>query len=176
MADSVNECSICLDKEKTKSFIKTCGHEFCLTCIQEWSKTKFTCPLCRKVFYEFVCGDETYLNESISKTKEKLFNGVDWIIARTLILFKMLKRRNAIVDKSKLIKNLIRNAGRQGKLENVSDLEKKESDLICKFYELENTIMWFKTLPNDYLENDYVEDKEKWSEELNNEYCDETNF
>lgn len=45
----LKDCAICLEENET---IKTsCGHFFCKDCIEEWNKTKTTCPLCRQTFY-----------------------------------------------------------------------------------------------------------------------------
>ena len=43
-------CTICLDKlTKTKGKLP-CGHEFCFSCIERWSKETNKCPLCKKRF------------------------------------------------------------------------------------------------------------------------------
>ena len=43
-------CSICLDElTKTKGKLP-CGHEFCFSCIERWSKETNKCPLCKKRF------------------------------------------------------------------------------------------------------------------------------
>ncbi|KAF4688899.1 hypothetical protein FOZ62_018016, partial [Perkinsus olseni] len=51
LADQNHTCSICFkDLENEKVWELTCGHYFCLDCIEEWSKFKRTCPVCREVF------------------------------------------------------------------------------------------------------------------------------
>jgi len=43
-------CAICLGKHENKSFTNKCFHEFCFTCLLEWSKVKPECPLCKQEF------------------------------------------------------------------------------------------------------------------------------
>ena len=48
------ECSICLDNENNKTFVKTfCNHQFhkeCIDEVKEYSISKLKCPLCRREF------------------------------------------------------------------------------------------------------------------------------
>jgi len=43
-------CPICLGKIENKAKTDTCFHEFCFTCLVEWSKVKPVCPLCKGKF------------------------------------------------------------------------------------------------------------------------------
>jgi hypothetical protein len=47
-----NKCPVCLQKlnSNTKSYASTCSHSFCFECLLEWSKIKYNCPLCKRVF------------------------------------------------------------------------------------------------------------------------------
>ena len=45
------KCIICYDKFKKKTKLN-CNHSFCTKCIQEWSNSKNTCPICRQIFTE----------------------------------------------------------------------------------------------------------------------------
>uniref|UniRef100_A0A8D0B0T1 RING-type E3 ubiquitin transferase n=1 Tax=Salvator merianae TaxID=96440 RepID=A0A8D0B0T1_SALMN len=38
------KCPICLDSFENLAFLDNCGHKFCFTCIQEWSKNKTCLP------------------------------------------------------------------------------------------------------------------------------------
>ncbi|XP_077981056.1 uncharacterized protein LOC144436206 [Glandiceps talaboti] len=49
-----NNCSICLGKFENKSFTDGCFHTFCFVCLQEWSKVKATCPLCKTPFRSII--------------------------------------------------------------------------------------------------------------------------
>jgi hypothetical protein len=54
-ADKLSEkqtCAICLDVPKpgSRSTLENCSHEFCFTCISEWSLTINSCPLCKRKF------------------------------------------------------------------------------------------------------------------------------
>ena len=44
------DCSVCLEKMKKgeqMTELKKCGHQFHTSCVDEWFKTKNTCPVCR---------------------------------------------------------------------------------------------------------------------------------
>ncbi|XP_022920760.1 E3 ubiquitin-protein ligase Topors-like [Onthophagus taurus] len=43
-------CAICLGSCTNKSFSDSCMHQFCFTCLLEWSKIKPECPLCKQPF------------------------------------------------------------------------------------------------------------------------------
>lgn len=50
--DSNTTCSICLEliKHDNHGHLFSCKHDFCLSCIKEWSKKTNLCPLCKKEF------------------------------------------------------------------------------------------------------------------------------
>jgi len=43
-------CPICLGEVENRSMTNSCLHKFCFTCLQEWSKVKAECPLCKGKF------------------------------------------------------------------------------------------------------------------------------
>ena len=45
--DEKKECCICLDKTNNEWIRTQCNHEFHKTCINDWYRTKNTCPICR---------------------------------------------------------------------------------------------------------------------------------
>lgn len=47
-------CSICLGQLQDKSFTDSCLHMFCFVCLQEWSKVKAECPLCKQKFSSII--------------------------------------------------------------------------------------------------------------------------
>nr|CAD7429979.1 unnamed protein product [Timema monikensis] len=47
-------CAICLGKLQNKSFTDSCLHQFCFTCLLEWSKVKAECPLCKQNFKSII--------------------------------------------------------------------------------------------------------------------------
>lgn len=47
-------CSICLGKLKNTSFTDSCLHQFCFTCLLQWSKIKTECPLCKQTFKSII--------------------------------------------------------------------------------------------------------------------------
>nr|XP_033782528.1 E3 ubiquitin-protein ligase Topors [Geotrypetes seraphini]XP_033782537.1 E3 ubiquitin-protein ligase Topors [Geotrypetes seraphini]XP_033782549.1 E3 ubiquitin-protein ligase Topors [Geotrypetes seraphini]XP_033782557.1 E3 ubiquitin-protein ligase Topors [Geotrypetes seraphini]XP_033782566.1 E3 ubiquitin-protein ligase Topors [Geotrypetes seraphini]XP_033782573.1 E3 ubiquitin-protein ligase Topors [Geotrypetes seraphini]XP_033782582.1 E3 ubiquitin-protein ligase Topors [Geotrypetes seraphin len=46
-----SKCPICLDRFDNMSYLDRCLHRFCFRCIQEWSKNKAECPLCKQPFH-----------------------------------------------------------------------------------------------------------------------------
>jgi hypothetical protein len=57
-----NCCQICWSEiDKTKGEI-VCGHFFCSTCIQSWSKIENTCPTCRRSFDKINVEDLEFMN------------------------------------------------------------------------------------------------------------------
>ncbi|CAM1304704.1 TOPORS (predicted) [Pycnogonum litorale] len=47
-------CAICLGPLENKSFTDSCCHTFCFTCLQEWSKVRPECPLCKQRFNSII--------------------------------------------------------------------------------------------------------------------------
>ncbi|XP_053151806.1 E3 ubiquitin-protein ligase Topors isoform X2 [Hemicordylus capensis] len=45
-----SKCPICLDKFENVAYLDSCWHRFCFRCVQEWSKNKAECPLCKQPF------------------------------------------------------------------------------------------------------------------------------
>ena len=51
---SPESCPICLCRLENKSFTDSCFHTFCFVCLQEWSKQKAECPLCKQKFKSII--------------------------------------------------------------------------------------------------------------------------
>lgn len=49
-----SNCAICLGKLQNKSFTDSCLHQFCFSCLVEWSKVKPECPLCKQGFKSII--------------------------------------------------------------------------------------------------------------------------
>ncbi|KAG8037766.1 hypothetical protein G9C98_005977 [Cotesia typhae] len=47
-------CSICLGKLINTSFTDSCLHQFCFTCLLQWSRIKTECPLCKQTFKSII--------------------------------------------------------------------------------------------------------------------------
>ncbi|XP_034936241.1 LOW QUALITY PROTEIN: E3 ubiquitin-protein ligase Topors-like [Chelonus insularis] len=47
-------CSICLGKLVNTSFTDSCLHQFCFTCLLQWSRIKTECPLCKQTFKSII--------------------------------------------------------------------------------------------------------------------------
>ena len=45
------ECSICRTNIKNSLYITICKHYFHINCIEEWYRSKETCPVCSKLQY-----------------------------------------------------------------------------------------------------------------------------
>ncbi|ENN77177.1 PHD and RING finger domain-containing protein 1 [Dendroctonus ponderosae] len=63
--EEIEQCPICLKAltNQTLSITERCNHHaFCLSCLQEWSKTKRTCPVDRKQYqWILVLDDQGYV-------------------------------------------------------------------------------------------------------------------
>ncbi|XP_044283791.1 E3 ubiquitin-protein ligase Topors isoform X2 [Varanus komodoensis] len=49
-----SKCPICLDTFENVAFLDRCWHRFCFRCVQEWSKNKAECPLCKQPFHSIL--------------------------------------------------------------------------------------------------------------------------
>ncbi|KAJ7335400.1 hypothetical protein JRQ81_013341 [Phrynocephalus forsythii] len=49
-----SKCPICLDRFENMAYLDHCWHRFCFRCVQEWSKNKAECPLCKQPFHSIV--------------------------------------------------------------------------------------------------------------------------
>lgn len=64
-------CSICLDElTKTKGKLP-CGHEFCFSCIERWSKETNKCPLC-KARFETIQKNTKHAETSVNVKKKDI--------------------------------------------------------------------------------------------------------
>lgn len=56
LSPSFTKCPICLldCMDRDPSFTNTCFHLFCYVCIENWTKNKATCPLCRTKFTKII--------------------------------------------------------------------------------------------------------------------------
>nr|XP_056704939.1 E3 ubiquitin-protein ligase Topors [Euleptes europaea] len=49
-----SKCPICLDNFENVAYLNRCYHRFCFRCVQEWSKNKAECPLCKQPFHSII--------------------------------------------------------------------------------------------------------------------------
>lgn len=47
-------CSICLGSLINTSFTDSCLHQFCFTCLLQWSTIRAECPLCKQCFKSII--------------------------------------------------------------------------------------------------------------------------
>lgn len=69
LSPSFTKCPICLldSMDRDPSFTNTCFHLFCYVCIENWTKNKATCPLCRTKFTKII-----YNIKSATSYEEKI--------------------------------------------------------------------------------------------------------
>ncbi|KAF9135101.1 hypothetical protein BGW39_004733 [Mortierella sp. 14UC] len=46
----LSSCTICLNTYEDRAVLESCHHEFCFSCIIQWSTLSHTCPLCIRPF------------------------------------------------------------------------------------------------------------------------------
>jgi hypothetical protein len=51
-SSTLEKCPICLQKFsfKSKSYASKCFHSYCFECLLEWTKIRYSCPLCKQAF------------------------------------------------------------------------------------------------------------------------------
>ena len=72
--DEVEDCSICMEEFKINEGIRNlpCNHMFHKKCVDKWFKTStFTCPICRKSFYE---GESCMMQETNDNTLHEIIS------------------------------------------------------------------------------------------------------
>ncbi|GJQ66677.1 hypothetical protein Trydic_g4641 [Trypoxylus dichotomus] len=73
-------CAICLGTCTNKCFSDSCMHQFCFTCLLEWSKVKPECPLCKQPFTSIIHNVKSnneydeHIVEPIVHTREDILN------------------------------------------------------------------------------------------------------
>lgn len=85
-----SKCPICLDIFNNISYLDICLHKFCFRCIQEWSKNKVECPLCKQPFnsiYHSIKSDQDFKKydlRPVSNSSFGTFEGVRFRYRTTL--------------------------------------------------------------------------------------------
>lgn len=86
-----SKCPICLDIFNNISYLDLCLHKFCFRCIQEWSKNKAECPLCKQPFnsiYHSIKSEQDFkkydLKPVVDNTAFGTFEGVRFRYRTTL--------------------------------------------------------------------------------------------
>ena len=67
---SSKHCSICYNEISVQGKLSSCRHEFCITCIKQWSEIENTCPICKTRFSSIKRRSLTFESSS-SPTKRK---------------------------------------------------------------------------------------------------------
>ncbi|KFP79856.1 E3 ubiquitin-protein ligase Topors, partial [Apaloderma vittatum] len=71
-----SKCPICLDKFDNVAYLDRCLHRFCFRCVQEWSKNKAECPLCKQPFFSIfhtIRAEDDFKEYVLSPTEESSF-------------------------------------------------------------------------------------------------------
>lgn len=91
-------CSICLGKLVNTSFTDSCLHQFCFTCLLQWSRIKTECPLCKQTFKSIIHNvrseedyDQYHVPRELAAQPPPPTTGatidVDYALARASMLF-----------------------------------------------------------------------------------------
>ena len=85
-----DNCPVCLVKP-VNSKADPCGHEFCTSCILEWSETSYTCPMCRAIFFEINrFNGEIVENQKIVQLKADVVAATFTEVNRMALHFRVL--------------------------------------------------------------------------------------
>jgi len=77
-AEEEIQCGICFEKLEIQGILDSCQHLFCFLCIEHWSKTSNTCPMCKARFRQLTKKD---LSKPEQRTKKYKIKDVDQAVA-----------------------------------------------------------------------------------------------
>ncbi|XP_009894172.1 PREDICTED: E3 ubiquitin-protein ligase Topors [Charadrius vociferus] len=72
-----SKCPICLDRFDNVAYLDRCLHRFCFRCVQEWSKNKAECPLCKQPFFSIfhtIRAEDDFKEYILSPTENSSFS------------------------------------------------------------------------------------------------------
>ncbi|NXP56789.1 TOPRS ligase, partial [Heliornis fulica] len=75
-----SKCPICLDRFDNVAYLDRCLHRFCFRCVQEWSKNKAECPLCKQPFYSIfhtIRAEDDFKEYILSPSENRSFASPD---------------------------------------------------------------------------------------------------
>ncbi|XP_052634101.1 E3 ubiquitin-protein ligase Topors [Harpia harpyja] len=75
-----SKCPICLDRFDNVAYLDRCLHRFCFRCVQEWSKNKAECPLCKQSFFSIfhtIRAEDDFKEYIISPSENSSFASPD---------------------------------------------------------------------------------------------------
>ncbi|NXC14212.1 TOPRS ligase, partial [Corythaeola cristata] len=75
-----SKCPICLDGFDNVACLDRCLHRFCFCCIQEWSKNKAECPLCKQPFssiFHTICAEDDFKEYIVNPSENRSFASPD---------------------------------------------------------------------------------------------------
>ncbi|XP_015265279.1 PREDICTED: E3 ubiquitin-protein ligase Topors-like isoform X2 [Gekko japonicus] len=87
-----SKCPICLDGFENVAYLNCCYHSFCFRCVQEWSKNKAECPLCKQPFHSIIHSmrsDDDFKEYIVRPSEDGSFaspNGRRFLILLTTVL------------------------------------------------------------------------------------------
>ncbi|XP_059689803.1 E3 ubiquitin-protein ligase Topors isoform X1 [Gavia stellata] len=75
-----SKCPICLDRFDNVAYLDRCLHRFCFCCVQEWSKNKAECPLCKQPFFSIfhtIRAEDDFKEYILSPSENRSFASPD---------------------------------------------------------------------------------------------------
>lgn len=75
-----SKCPICLDRFDNVAYLDRCLHRFCFRCVQEWSKNKAECPLCKQPFFSIfhtIRAEDDFKEYILSPSESRSFASPD---------------------------------------------------------------------------------------------------
>ena len=103
LSPSFTKCPICLldCMDRDPSFTDTCFHLFCHFCIESWSNTKATCPLCRTKFSKIIyniksseCYDEKFVIRREEDDEQAIYEQLQNITSNSTLASHQPAMRN----------------------------------------------------------------------------------
>ncbi|XP_054160573.1 uncharacterized protein LOC128958695 [Oppia nitens] len=74
------DCPVCLNRVQNRAYTNRCLHEFCYSCIKEWSQQHNRCPVCRGVYSNILHNIRSKEDYDIEVVEEPIEDGVGALV------------------------------------------------------------------------------------------------
>src|SRR5260370_40210086 len=67
----------------------TCGHEFCLNCINTWSQNHYTCPKCRQHYFNIINNSENIPVKHVTDIQKEVREATYYFVNRMSLICRL---------------------------------------------------------------------------------------
>lgn len=152
LSPSFTKCPICLldCMNRDPSFTNTCFHLFCFVCIENWSKSKATCPLCRTKFSKIIYNikSESCFDEKVASPLRR-DDDDDRFTYEQLTAHSMAQSRTSHADEARLLfDNLRNNDVLMPHLVFTNQIDPRQVDSLHSFNSITNNANFSSSVPH----------------------------